>query len=123
MIRLLLDQGLPRSAVAYLRNLGIDSVHTGDLGRAAASDAELLDLARQQERIVVTLDADFHALLALGQYSAPSVVHVRREGLRGEALARLLQSVLDVCGSDLAAGAAVVVYEKRIKVRRLPMVR
>jgi predicted nuclease of predicted toxin-antitoxin system len=42
-MRYLLDQGLARSAVEYLRQAGIESVHVGDLGMAAASDAMILD--------------------------------------------------------------------------------
>lgn len=61
MIRLLLDQGLPRSAVRILREHGLDAVHVGDIGAATATDAEILDLARRQHRIIVTLDADCNA--------------------------------------------------------------
>ena len=31
-MRLLLDQGLPRSTVLYLQNYGIEAVHVGDRG-------------------------------------------------------------------------------------------
>ncbi len=65
MIKLLLDQGLPRSAVQYLCDANVHAFHVGDIGASAASDEEILELARRDGRIVVTLDADFHALLAL----------------------------------------------------------
>ncbi len=64
-MKLLLDQGLARTTVHHLHAIGIEAVHVGEMGLAAASDAAILDIARQEERIVVTLDADFHALLAL----------------------------------------------------------
>ena len=35
-MRLLLDQGLPRSTVLYLHNAGIDAAHVGDRGLATA---------------------------------------------------------------------------------------
>ena len=62
-MKLLLDQGLPRTAAALLRQAGIDSVHVGEIGYAAATDASILERARNEERVVVTLDADFHALV------------------------------------------------------------
>lgn len=65
----------------------------GDKGLATAKDSKILDFGRQEGLVVVTLDADFHALLALAGLSGPSVIRIRIEGLRGENLARLLVSV------------------------------
>jgi predicted nuclease of predicted toxin-antitoxin system len=59
-MRLLLDQGLPRSAVLHLKNAGIEAAHVGDRGLATASDSKILDFGRHENRVVVTLDADFH---------------------------------------------------------------
>jgi predicted nuclease of predicted toxin-antitoxin system len=63
-MRLLLDQGLPRSTVHHLDAAGVESAHVAEKGLATASDANIIDFARQGGWIVVTLDADFHALLA-----------------------------------------------------------
>src|SRR5687768_9912917 len=73
-MRLLLDQGLPRAAAALLRQAGIDTVHVGEIGYAAATDASILEHGRNEERVVVTLDADFHALLARTGAPSPSVI-------------------------------------------------
>ena len=43
--RILLDQGLPRSAVDYLGPHGLDVVHTGDIGMWAAEDEVILQHA------------------------------------------------------------------------------
>ena len=73
MIRLLLDQGLPRSATGHLVSHGFDAVHLGDIGASTLSDAAILELARSEGRAVVTLDADFHALLAASGAKSPTV--------------------------------------------------
>jgi len=62
-MRLLLDQGLPRSTVVFLKNEGIEALHVGEVGMASASDPQIFEFARHRSRVVVTLDADFHALL------------------------------------------------------------
>jgi predicted nuclease of predicted toxin-antitoxin system len=95
MIKLLLDQGLPRSTVRYLGQLGIEAIHVGDVGLGTADDARILAHGREDHRIVVTLDADFHRQLALAGTSRPSVIRVRIEGLRAEALATLLVQVIE----------------------------
>ena len=120
-MRLLLDQGLPRTAAAMLRNAGIDAVHTGDSGLTTASDSAILHHARSEARIVVTLDADFHTLMALSGATGPSVIRIRIERLRAAPLADLVQSVLAQCRDDLAAGALVSVDRRRVRVRKLPI--
>jgi predicted nuclease of predicted toxin-antitoxin system len=70
-VKLLLDQGLARSAVEALRELGLEATHTGAVGMARASDQDILERARREGETVVTLDADFHALLALSNANAP----------------------------------------------------
>lgn len=116
---MLLDQGTPLSTAGILRSRGIDAVHTGEIGLAGAEDAEILTTAREDGRTVVTLDADFHALLVLAGNSSPSVIRIRIEGMRAPEFSNLIQNVLDTCKSDLEIGAMVSVTEKQIRVRRL----
>ncbi len=122
-VRLLLDQGLPRSAGDHLRPHGLDVNHTGDIGLSTAEDEAILRYAVADDRIVVTLDADFHRLMALSGATRPSVIRIRMEGLRGEELARLLLDVLRACADDLAHGALVSVQEDGMRLRRLPIAR
>lgn len=120
---LLLDQGLPRSTVHFLRQFGIEARHTGDIGLSSADDAAILQCARADGGIVVTLDADFHAQLALSGAANPSVIRIRIEGLKGEQLARLLVRILADCREDLSGGALLTVTEAGVRLRRLPIVR
>ena len=122
-MRLLLDQGLPRSTVLHLRKEGIEALHVGEIGLASASDSKILEFGLQEHRILVKLDADFHALLALSGTNEPSVIRIRIEGLRAEDHARLLAHVLSACKEDLGKGAMVTVTEKGIRVRQLPLLR
>ena len=120
-MRFLLDQGLPRSAAHHLREAGLGAVHTAECGLARATDDEILEYARQHDRVAATLDADFHTTLAIEGADAPSVIRIRIEGLRGPELASLLIQVRSVCETDLAEGAAVSVKPGRIRVHRLPI--
>jgi predicted nuclease of predicted toxin-antitoxin system len=86
----LLDQGLPRSTAELLRRSGIDAVHVGEVGYSTADDASILKKALEEGRVVVTLDADFHALLALSVAVFPSVIRLLIEGLKGKSAAKLI---------------------------------
>jgi len=120
-MRLLLDQGTPRSTAALLRQAGFDVVHTAKIGLAEGADEEILRRASLEGRVVVTLDADFHSLLALSRAAKPSVIRIRIEGLRTEALCRVLQDVIQQCAPDLETGAMLSVQQSRIRVRLLPI--
>lgn len=58
MSRLLADENFPLPAVEALRRLGHDVVTVEDVGRAGQGwpDADLLEFARVQNRVVVTLN-------------------------------------------------------------------
>lgn len=120
-MKLLLDQGLPRSAAMLLREGGIDTLHVGEIGLAAATDNEILQKGRQDGRVVVTLDADFHALLAFSKALSPSVVRIRIEGLTGPMAANVTREAVLRSKEDLESGALVTVQPGRIRIRRLPL--
>jgi predicted nuclease of predicted toxin-antitoxin system len=48
-MKLLLDQGLPLSAAALLRDVGIDTIHVGEIGMSQAEDAEIIQKAREEK--------------------------------------------------------------------------
>ncbi len=120
-MKLLLDQGLPRSAAGILRQTGLDTIHTGECGLSVASDGEILAAARTQGRVVITLDSDFHTILALEGAHGPSVIRVRWEGLRGPEMAKLIGQVLELCSDEVESGSAVSVTPDGLRIRRLPM--
>jgi predicted nuclease of predicted toxin-antitoxin system len=121
LIRLLLDQGLPTSAVLSLRDAGWDAVHAVELELSRANDAFILDYARTDRRVICTLDADFHALLATSGYCDPSVIRIRQEGLGGAQLAALLMKIWPRIADAVAKGAMVTVTGQAIRIRGLPV--
>ena|SRR5450631_3127921 len=80
-MRLVLDQGVPQDAAALPRSLEHDCIHVGEIGMAKASDEEILALSRERNAVVVTLDADFHTILAVSGAQGPSVIRMRLQGL------------------------------------------
>jgi predicted nuclease of predicted toxin-antitoxin system len=120
-MKLLLDQGLPRATVKHLAAVGILSEHVGGMGLARAADETILEVARQQDAVVVTFDADFHQMLAASHATSPSVVRIRIERLKSKQLSAVLAQVVAAANIELAAGAVVSVTPGRIRVRTLPI--
>jgi predicted nuclease of predicted toxin-antitoxin system len=120
-MKLLLDQGTPRRTADWLRQSGWDAVHTAEEGLSTAEDTQILEAARKQGRVVVTLDSDFHTMMAISEAVSPSVIRVRIEGLTSAPFAAILLNVIGRCHREPEAGALVSVQENRIRLRHLPI--
>lgn len=120
-MKVILDEGLPLEAASLLRQAEVDAKHVLELSLGGASDHEILQRAEADQAVIITLDADFHQILATTGAVKPSVIRVRIEGLKPQPLAYLLSNVLKCTQNDLESGAMVSVDERSIRVRRLPV--
>jgi predicted nuclease of predicted toxin-antitoxin system len=121
-MRLLLDNNLSPRLAEVLSKAGWDAVHVAALGLRAAPDTVVMQTALDDDRVLVSADTDFGALLAATRASQPSVVLVRRVvGRRVQALSALLLANLPEVEDELRSGSVVVIGDDSIRVRRLPI--
>ena len=117
---ILLDQGLAPLAAEILRLNGFDAIHISEIGMERADDVEILNRARNEGRVCITLDHDFHRHLAIAGLGSPSVVLLRVQELDAQGQADLIRLVCSQCESALTEGAAVSADRETIRLRRLP---
>ncbi len=123
-MKFLIDQNRSPRLAKLLIEAGHDAVHTLGLGLEQAEDIDLLLVAVNEDRVIVSGDTDFGTLLALSNRSGPSVILFRsRTAFTAEQQAELLLAHLDELAHDLNRGAMIVVTDQRIRVRRLPLLR
>ena len=121
-MRFLIDASLSPVVSQELCQAGHDAVHVSDVMSLAAPDAAILEHAAEDARVIVAADTDFGELLATRQLLCPSVVLFHRQtGRRPREQAALLLANLPSVESDLHEGAIVVVEERRVRVRTLPI--
>src|SRR5258708_7930261 len=120
-IILVLDQGVPRDAARRLRDLGYECVHVGEIGMSTAADEEILGFALGKNAVVVTLDADFHAILAVSGAVGPSVIRIRIQGLRAGEISERVRSVSRGFESELKGGSLVTVKARKTTCHKLPI--
>jgi predicted nuclease of predicted toxin-antitoxin system len=73
-MKLLLDQGLPPLTAELLREQGVDAVHVSEIGLSRAKDFRIIEVAQTNDRIIITLDSDYYASIALTSVTSPSVI-------------------------------------------------
>lgn len=113
--------GLAQTTIAFLREQGHDAVHLRDQGLQQLPDAEIVQKARVEGRIILTHDLDFGRIVALGGTRVPSVITFRLSDMRPSQVNQRLLSVLERFAEQLGMGALVSVTDNGIRVRSLPV--
>ena len=73
------------------------------------------------ERTWITNDLDFGTILALEGLRFPSVIQIRRLELFPDSVFPILERVTQQFANELENGAIIVIDEKRMRVRLLPL--
>ncbi|HUF95826.1 MAG TPA: DUF5615 family PIN-like protein [Acidimicrobiia bacterium] len=93
------------------------------MGLESASDPEILEKARDDERILISADTDFRTLLAESHAELPSIILIRRtSNRRAFHLASMVEANLPELTEELESGCVVVFDAERVRVRRLPLI-
>lgn len=121
-MRFLVDNALSPVVAEALIEAGFDTVHVRDRGLASARDVIIFELAIEERRVILSADTDFGTLLADRNADRPSVILLRRASQRRPDIqARLVLANLPSIEEDLHEGSIVVLGERSIRVRRLPI--
>ena len=120
-MKLLIDANLSPRVAHRLAVAGHDAHQLFDVELGTATDEEILDAAADDDRVDVSSDTDFGALLARFDRTRPSFVLLRHGNeLTPDAQADLLLTALVDAATELEAGAVVSVSPGHLRARRLP---
>ena len=87
----------------------------------AATDQEILTRALEEDRIIMSADTDFGAILASQEASRPSFILFRDPDLlSAKDYVDMLMAALPLLEPELTAGCVAVFRHGRLRVRRLP---
>ena len=121
-MRFLIDANLSPSVAVALTAAGHDATHVFDHQLGEATDQVILAAALADDRVIISSDTDFGALLARHDRTKPSFILLRHVNeLRPVQHTQLILANLDVVADDLDSGAVVTIDRARLRVRRLPI--
>ena len=120
-MRFLVDMALSPKTAVFLRNLGYEAVRANEVGLARAKDAEILEYASENDMVVITADLDFGEILAYTKRNKPSVIVFRLRDPSPAHVNSLLSSILPHVEESLRRGSIVIVEDKRVRIRELPI--
>lgn len=120
-MKFLLDMPVSSTLLRVLCFYGHEGVHASQIGKSRASDEELLDLARQEERIIITADLDFPRLLALSFATGPGIILFRGGNYSDREMCDLLERVFEEIPSENLKNSICVIDRQRIRITNLPI--
>jgi predicted nuclease of predicted toxin-antitoxin system len=120
-LAILVDMNLSPDWVPVLIGQGWRTIHWSSVGDPRAADQVIMAWALANDHIVFTHDLDFGTALALAHAAWPSVIQIRGQDVLPGRMGSLVIAALRQHEADLAAGALLVVDERRCRVRVLPL--
>lgn len=117
-MRYLADESFDGRIARALRSLGADVAMAGDSAKGAP-DADVLISAAAEDRVLLTKDKDFGALVFRdGAARAPGIVLLRMDGLDTHGIASVTARLLAL--PDFGRGAFTTLDAEGERVRPLP---
>jgi len=107
--------------VGVLSEHNIEAIHWSDVGRADASDIEIMTYAKANDYTVFTHDLDFSTILAITNSSKPSVLQIRIGDISPSINANLVIRALFAAAAEIEKGALITIDLHKTRLRILPL--
>jgi predicted nuclease of predicted toxin-antitoxin system len=98
--RFLIDLNVGEAVASVLRQIGYDAVYVGD-DNPRVSDIDMLRLAVQEQRIIVTMDTDFGELVYHSGEPHAGVLLLRIPGAGASEKVSTVEEIINRYGSQL----------------------
>jgi len=122
-MKFLADMGVSPRCIEWLRTQGYDAIHLYEQGLHQLSDKKILCKAKDEKRILLTMDLDFAWLLSrVESDDCPSVILFRLSNQRPQSIQARLLAILPSISQYIEYGSFILsVNDNKVRVRRLPI--
>jgi predicted nuclease of predicted toxin-antitoxin system len=117
-VKFKVDENLPSDAARALRQAGFSADTVQDEGLSGADDTEAAGVARQEQRVLLTLDLDFSNIRAYPPESYAGIIVLRPKSQNKPVVLALLARLIGALRKEKPAGELWIVEPDRIRYRR-----
>ncbi|MBM4053194.1 MAG: hypothetical protein FJ264_00680 [Planctomycetes bacterium] len=117
-IRILTDENISPKVAAFLRERGIDVIDVKEKNWQGKEDEEILDIAYQEQRFVLTHDSDFGTLAINEGKQNYGIIYLRLRSVNQHNVIKVCNHLLQL-DTSFPSGTILVVEETRIRMRNL----
>jgi predicted nuclease of predicted toxin-antitoxin system len=116
-VKLLLDENLSPHQSVVLRGLDYDAVRVVEIGLAGAPDERIREYAITEDRVLMTLDADFANLLRFPPAGTPGVIRLKVHPPTEAAIRDQIQRALTLLTDRNLRGCLAVYHAGMVRIR------
>lgn len=120
-IAFLADMNISPATVEQLKKSGWNIVRVSEIMDEKSTDIEIINYAREHNKVIITQDLDFSLLLAVRGYEKPSVINISVDNARSDFITKRIVDVVALMEKELLEGIVVTVDETSVRYRNLPI--
>ena len=120
-MKFLFDVGISPRLGKLLMTNGHSYRYLPDFYSNKTSDVGIMEIAIENEEVIITHDLDFGTLLAFSGQTRPSVIMFRIHHIEPKLFYRLILENWDKIEEPLENGSLVIIETNSIRIRRLPL--
>jgi len=117
-VKFLTDESVEKPVVDWLRNQSFDVMYIAEKTPCISDDEDVLRLANNEDRVLITNDKDFGELVFHQARIALGIILIRATNEKSSNKVRLVREVLEKVGNKLA-GSFIVVNEAGIRMKKI----
>ena len=122
-MKFLLDVNITPELGHLLLNDGHSFRLASNMESGKLKDDAILLIAKENNEVIITHDLDFSELLAFNNDNKPSVILFRIHKIDALRFYSLIKQNWNVIEEAIAVGSLVVIEEKNLRIRKLPLSR
>lgn len=120
-MRIIADLHIAPRTVDHLRAAGHDVIRVCDALPITAPDTAIVEFAAENDRVILTQDLDFSAIIALSGKSVPSLISLRLSSSKIERVNQILEKIIPNLSGEMGRGIIVSVTDRGVRTRFLPV--